>query len=260
MKKRTGTREWSQRTVNIQRGCEYSCRYCFAREQAIRFRRCSAEQWSLPAIDQAKVDKGYRFRPGVTMFPSTHDVTQTNIEQCLEVLEKLLASGNEVLIVSKPSWKCIPRLCDRLGRFRQQILFRFTIGSNDSGVLKFWEPGAPGFTEREDCLCHATDRGFRTSVSCEPYLDANIRSLFCELRSWVTECIWIGTLRNFKRRVDLTGVTEKQMEKYVKPLQDAQTPAAVQKLYQKLCMEQKVRWKDSIREIVGPTDETDNLR
>jgi len=35
------------------------------------------------------------------MFPSSHDITPTNLAGCLTVLKKLLEVGNEVLIVNR---------------------------------------------------------------------------------------------------------------------------------------------------------------
>ena len=36
----TGTREWADRTYNIQAGCEHACAYCYAHAMAVRFGRC----------------------------------------------------------------------------------------------------------------------------------------------------------------------------------------------------------------------------
>ena len=35
----TGTREWSEHSANIYNGCGHNCRYCYAREMALRFKR-----------------------------------------------------------------------------------------------------------------------------------------------------------------------------------------------------------------------------
>ena len=82
------------------------------------------------------------------------------------------AASNEVLVVSKPRVACVKRLCAELLPYRDQIVFRFSIGSTDSAVLSFWEPGAPGFEERLECLRIAHISEYVTSVSCEPMLDA----------------------------------------------------------------------------------------
>jgi len=249
---KTGTKEWAEVNVNIQRGCEHGCRYCYARYNSVkRFKRCTAEQWLSPVIDSKKVDKNYRRRKGIVMFPSTHDITTRNISECLVVLHRLLDAGNRVLIVSKPHWTCIPLMCESLKKYKHQIEFRFTIGSNDDDVLGFWEPNAPKFAERLACLWYAYKAGYETSVSCEPYLDAYVIYTYWSVVNYLTSSFWVGKLRAFNSRVDLAGVTEEQMIKYVEPLRSAQTDAVVMSIYKSFHSLPLVKWKDSIRKVVS---------
>lgn len=249
-KKKTGTREWAEDTVNIQIGCEHDCRYCYARAQAVRFKRLFGD-WSEPKIIQRVVDKNYGKREGVTMFPSTHDITPNNISECLCVILKLLDAGNQLLIVSKPRLDCILLMCHRLSKYKKQVTFRFTIGSTRDDVLAFWEPGAPSFDERLKCLQYAHYRNYQTSVSAEPYLDSGIEHLYTRCYPFITESFWIGTLREFKRRVDKSRISVGQMYDYVRPLLECQSRNAVLRLYEKLNGRPLIKWKDSIREIVG---------
>ena len=251
-KAKTGTREWAEDNVNIQRGCKYGCLYCYARANALRFKRiASPADWSTPVINHKAVDKNYGKYPGVVMFPSTHDITPDNISECLCVLLKLLDAGNQVLIVSKPRIDCILLICHRLADYKEQIEFRFTIGSTHDDVLAFWEPGAPNFKMRLDCLKYAHFNRYRTSVSAEPYLDAGVEHLYLALFPYITESFWIGILREFKRRVDQDVMSAGQIHDYVEPLQACQTASAVWRLYEKLNGRPLIKWKDSIREIAG---------
>lgn len=247
---KTGTKEWAASNVNIHRwGCEHDCRYCYGRYNAVRrFKHCTAQQWLRPVIDWRRVRKSYRKREGIVMFPSSHDITLSNLSACLTVLGKLLSAGNKVLIVSKPHLVCIKAICDELSRFKKQITFRFTIGSDNDAVLKFWEPNAPGFAERLECLKHAFYEGFATSVSAEPFLDDNVERLYLALRAHVTDTFWIGKLRDFDRRVDLADITESKML-YVHILKHCQSDEAVRQLHERLNGRPKIMWKDSIREI-----------
>ena len=34
-----GTEEWADKNINITRGCEYDCPYCYAKRNALRFGR-----------------------------------------------------------------------------------------------------------------------------------------------------------------------------------------------------------------------------
>jgi len=251
-KTKTGTREWATSTANIQRGCENNCRYCYARYNAVRrFKQCTLDQWRHSVIDQGKVDKVYGKRDGIVMFPSTHDITPDNVDACYVVLEKLLAAGNPVLIVTKPRWKCVTAICDCFREYRDQILWRMTIGSTDDEVLRFWEPNAPGFGERLMCLKYAYVCGFITSVSCEPYLDGQVELNYQKVLPFVRHSIWIGILRHFESRVDLSDVTEEQMKRFVEPLRQAQTDEAVRRMVERIADLPMIRWKDSIKHIIG---------
>ena len=253
--KKTGTKEWAVDNVNIQRGCEHGCRYCYARYNAVKwFKRCTDEQWLNPVIDQAKVDKKYYKGKGVVMFPSTHDITPRNLSECLCVLRKLLDAGNQVLIVSKPHWPCITLICETLKEYRSQIMFRFTIGSKDDEILGFWEPNAPKFKERLACLQYAYNCRYQTSVSCEPYLDSNVVDLYLAVKPWTTHSFWVGKIREFNRRVDMSVINAEQEEKFVKLLKAAQTDEAVWAIYNQLAVERLIMWKDSIREIIQKGD------
>ncbi len=253
-KKKTGTREWAVTNVNIQLGCENGCRYCYARHNAVKFRKwCTAEQWLDPVIVLSRVTRSYLKRDGVVMYPSTHDITSRNLSESICVLRKLLKAGNKVLLVSKPRYNCISTICDELLEYRNRLMFRFTIGSLDDCVLKFWEPDAPTFDERKHCLIFAWTWRFHTSVSCEPYLDCEvdkIANLLELLKPYVTDDFWIGKLRHFTRRVVLEGATAEDIERFVKPLQAAQSDEFVLGLCQRLNRERLVVWKDSIQEVI----------
>lgn len=255
-KRKTGTKEWSKSSVNIQLGCEHGCRYCYARYNAVKFRKwCTDEQWLDPVIVLSRVTRSYLKRVGVVMFPTTHDITPLNLSESICVLGKLLNAGNKVLLVSKPHLDCISTICESFQAFRKRLIFRFTIGSRDPRVLAFWEPNAPCFKERKSCLMYAFYEGYRTSVSCEPFLDyevSDIVNLYEELKPYinVVDGFWIGKLREFEKRVVMDGVTPEQEERFVKPLRAALSDEFVWWLYQRLKNKSTVKWKDSIREDI----------
>ncbi|MCK5616305.1 hypothetical protein KAR91_81335 [Candidatus Pacearchaeota archaeon] len=253
--KKTGTKEWAPFSMNFQRGCDHNCRYCYARFDAVvRYKRCEARHWPIPCIDEAKIDKPHKKKyPGRVMFPTTHDITPANISQYLCLLHKLLDAGNNVLIVSKPHWECITVICESCLEHQEQITFRFTIGSVQDDVLAFWEPGAPNFLERLSCLQYAFQAGYKTSLSCEPYLDAFPQYTYEACRDFITETgsFWIGKLRNFKSRADLKGATPDQCAKFVDPLVRAMSDSIVKGIYNILKDKPHIRWKDSIRKVIG---------
>jgi DNA repair photolyase len=251
---RGGVHEWSGTQINIQRGCENNCRYCYARFDAVkRHKKCTEFEWPMPIINQKLVDAKYPKYPAdkqPIMFPSRHDITQLNISECICVLKKLLDAGNSVLIVSKPRWAVVPQMAEILLDYKNQITFRFTIGSTSDETLKFWEPNAPGFAERLACLQYCANKGYQTSVSCEPYLDGLVHLVYEATKEFVTESFWVGKLKNFKSRVDLFHIMPAKMKEFVEPLLAASTKEAVRAIYNMLKDKPLVRWKDSIRKII----------
>jgi len=255
---RSGTKEWAAVNKNIQLGCEHNCRYCYSRFNAVnRFHKCTAEQWTKPVINNAKVDcdfgkvkndGSYEYD---VMYPSSHDITPRNLSQSLIVLTRLLAADNKVLVVTKPHWSCITAICDELKDYRHQINLRFTIGSTYNKTLEFWEPGAPNFTERTSCLQYAYNCGFITSVSCEPMLDPYVANLYEACSDFVTESFWVGKMRKFRQRVDLSGITEDQYRQFVKPVLVTLDDNTIKLFYETMKDYPLIRWKDSVREVVS---------
>ena len=156
-----GTGEWASHNYNIQSGCRSGCKYCYAQCMAIRFGRHTPASWLTPEIIPSKVDQRVGRKTGRIMFPTSHDIDPSNMDECLTALVTMLAAGNDVLIVSKPHLECVKRLCRELQAYKRQITFRFTIGSACTATLKSWEPYAPPFSERLASLRHAFKAGYR---------------------------------------------------------------------------------------------------
>lgn len=250
---KTGVQEWAVKSMNIERGCVSGCRYCFARyNDVVRWKRCSAEQWEHPCINEKKVDEPHTRRyDGVVMFPSIHNVTPTNINQYMTVLRKLLDAGNDVLIVSKPHFECVRLICKGLEAHKGNMEFRFTIGSTEDKILKFWEPGATDFIERVSCLEYAYAMGFKTSVSCEPYLDAYPMYTYQACIDFISESFWIGMMNKIDSRCDFSGVSDDDMKEFVEPVRKIQSHTFVKSMYEIMKDYPKIKWKDSVRKVVG---------
>ncbi len=250
-RKLSGTKEWASSNVNFLNGCQHSCKYCYAKAMVPRHGSMDITKWSTPTIKPGALEKGFRKREGTIMFPSCHDIHPENLDDAVTILKKLLEPGNDVLIVSKPHRKCIKRLCKELSMYKKKILFRFSIGSANSRTLKFWEPNAPLFAERLVCLKLAHQKGFSTSVSCEPMLDNKIHEVVRKVEPYVSDRIWIGKMNNTMRYCKICGWNNSETIAAVRQLEEWQSPENILKLYKKYRKHPKIMWKDSIRKLLG---------
>jgi DNA repair photolyase len=183
------------------------------------------------------------------MFPSSHDITPNNLNACEIVLRRLLDAGNKVLVVSKPHFSCIESLCTLFQWRRENILFRFSIGACDDQILSYWEPNAPCYDERKQCLRHAYQVGFKTSVSVEPMLDsANIDALISDLSPYVTDAIWIGTMNHLKR---LEKGSDTVLRQAIGRIRKGQTNSVIKAIYQRHKGNPMIKWKKEIKKMVG---------
>jgi DNA repair photolyase len=246
----SGTGEWAQHNTNIVKGCFNGCYYCYAQAMGMRFGHKKPGTWREEVIRHDLVGKKYCCREGRIMFPTSHDITPYTLDACATVLGKLLAAGNELLIVSKPNPACIDALCSELKTYRAQITFRFTIGSADDTVLKLWEPGAPSFHDRLAALELAFQAGFATSVSCEPMLDDRVKDVIAAVDPFVTDTIWLGKANRLRSTLSLNRAPQRVVEA-ANALLATQTDDRVLALYAELKERPKIRWKESIKDVVG---------
>jgi DNA repair photolyase len=193
------------------------------------------------------------------MFPSSHDITPNNINEAKIVLKKILEAGNDVLIVSKPHYKCIKKICDEFIQYKNRILFRFTIGSYNNKVLKFWEPGAPSLNERMKALKYAFNNGYETSVSCEPMMDNKVDKVIDAVKSCVTETIWLGKVNQMWNRLNRNTDMNKNIVKKAEQLEKWQSDPNILALYNKYKNDPMIMWKDSIQKVVAASNKVNKV-
>ncbi|MFH1958353.1 MAG: radical SAM protein [bacterium] len=246
-----GTYEWAEQNANFITGCKHNCKYCYSKEMAIRFGRKTAKDWSNEIIRKKNLNKKFRKVEGTIMFPSSHDITPKHLKQSIIFLRNILHEGNKVLIVTKPHIKCIEKICDEFVDFKDKILFRFTIGSCNSNILKFWEPGAPDFKERLNSLKLAYNMGYETSVSCEPMLDGKIDILINKVQKYVTNSIWLGKANSLLKRLKTNCTNDKETIIQANKLIRLQSDDIILKVYRKYKNNSIIKWKESIKSVVG---------
>jgi len=246
-----GVGEWAASSCNIQTGCENNCRYCYAKQFNRRFHSGERDTWDKPVLKYGAIEKGYGQRNGTVMFPTSHDITESNLTECITVLCKLIEAGNQILLVSKPRERCIEEICDTFCEERDQILFRFTIGSANDKVLRYWEPGAPAYAERIASLKLARSKGFATSISSEPMLDTDIHKVIERCKPYVTDSIWLGLANGLKGTLTLNCPGDDEAQKKAGDLIRVQNRDWVMALYEEYRNDPMIKYKDSIKKIVG---------
>lgn len=245
-----GTREWAVAEVNCAVGCSYGCRYCYARYDLVERRKLVTEQeWMQCKVDATLVCREQQKFDGQVMFPATHDIVPDNLEACLQVLENLLSIGNRVLVVSKPNLYCVKRICTAFPGYSSQLLFRFTITARDSNILRIWEPFAPLYQERKQCLEYAFNAGFPTSVSVEPMLDcSDTVNMVKELLPFISHSIWLGKMNKIETRVSSDS---EEMTQEIARIVAGQRDENILELYAQLKSENKIHWKESVKMVLG---------
>lgn len=209
---------------------------------ALRFGRIkSLDEWSKPVLNKKKFFQQVKKRKGRGMFPTTHDITPSTFVHCGIALKRLLRAGNEVLITTKPNFKLIKMLCKQIEPYKEQVQFRFTITSMDNFLLKEWEENAPDYQNRKASLIYAFQEGFKTSVSIEPFLDANPIPLINDIALYCTESIWIGIMnpKYFKYKLHTYDYVKTVIQEIVEMF-SITYPETVLK---------KIRLKDSIKNM-----------
>jgi len=211
---------------------------------AKRFGRSTDATWRSMEIRKDVLRKNFKKWPGRVMFPSTHDIFDISPfkEVCFTVLARLLESGNEVLVTTKPKLTIIQEIAHEFDQYKEQIQFRFTLTSINDRVLEFWEPNAPKFKERLASLKYAFTKKFKTSVSIEPFLDYDPTELVKKVAPFTTESIWIGRMNYITNK----NLSRKEKTYYNEIRKNYET-SHLWEVYDKLDGHPKIRFKDSIR-------------
>lgn len=241
----TGTKEWADEKNNCILGCCNNCLYCYAKGIGIRTGHTTEDLWKVERPNKNARPKKHK---GLVMFPTSHDLHYKNIGMWGSHLDALINLGNRILIVSKPEWDAMSYIIDhhKDSAYKQNIEFRYTIGTDDEVTRKFWEPGAPAMSERIRCLHYAYQCGFKTSISMEPLLVKDPVPFINKIEPYVTGEIWIGLMNYLKKEWftdDTIGWYNKQIE--------INSRDNILKVYNATKSNPKIRYKDSARDLLG---------
>jgi DNA repair photolyase len=254
--RKTGTREWSDHSVNCCLGCRHGCLYCYARQAALRWGKIDCgEDWTNERPDADAATVRQPTHKGIVMFPTCHDITVGNVGACLSMLVHLLHAENHVLVVSKAG-PHVPRLLDTaralVGKGSPEL--RVSLTCLDERLAAFWEPGAPPPDLRLDALRAAFSRGLATSVSIEPLLEpARAYQIVAEaVLAGVDGEIWIGAANHLRARTAwVRNRLGSNLEAEICRIESGQTPEKMHDVWEALRGKPQIRWKDSYQKVLG---------
>lgn len=198
----TGLFQWVDQYIILAKNCPNGCVYCYAMiKEVFRFKRRTYEEFRNYELIKPMI----RFKDGRSttkiekiedwiMFPGTHDIFPAILDISLDYIKRHLEIGNKLLIVSKPDCEVIQAITRECENFKDQILFRFTMTSQNEGLLDYFEPNAPSFSERLDILKYCYHKKFQTSVSIEPFLEKDPIPLIKKVALYCTDSIWVGMM------------------------------------------------------------------
>ena len=167
-------------TINPYRGCEFACKYCYARythefmemRDGIEFeQKIYAKQHAADLLRQEL----RKVKPGEDIALGTATDPYQPIEEELEITRTILEeiarhSGLEVGIVTKSAM--LARDIDVLREIGEhnRISVSFTVTTVDTELARILEPRAPRPDLRLECLRKLREAGIRAGVICAPVL------------------------------------------------------------------------------------------
>lgn len=183
---------------NIYYGCQYNCRYCYAK-RIYRWKTTWRDAEPVANAGDLARTEVQRKPPGRIMVCSMNDPYQpieAKLGLARDVLKVLLESRFLVLIMTKSD---LVTQDYEILRDHENVEVGFTITSLQN--LPGWESTVPGNTRRIEALKQAHDVGLKTFVSMDPTIPGETRpvEIMQALGSWVDRWI-IGSLNYMGNR------------------------------------------------------------
>lgn len=214
-KKKSGTEELGDKNVNIQKGCENGCLYCYAFSMRHHYDHMEMDEWLEPI--PLKEHKSYRKSDKTFFFASSHDMYPKNLDRCIKEIKKVLLPGNKLTIVSKANPDCIAALIPEITEYKTQIEFYITITTFDESLREYWEPKAPPILDRLFAVNMLLKAGFTVNILIEPMLSEPtplIDHILANFNISLLNFIWIGAMqyRSDAPKLDFQAIYKKYRE------------------------------------------------
>jgi DNA repair photolyase len=199
-------RESSEFSANIQVTCSNDCAYCYSAVVAVEkgYVRNRAK-WANDFLKKT-VPSFNRKYDNIVHYPTNHDVTFRNLDRHCTAIREILEAGNDLVICTKPSLRCMEAVARVCTDYKNKVTFRLTITSLAEAQSVLWEKYAPLPAERIATLKLLFEQGFRTEVFAEPLLQGagSAMDIYNSVYPYVTESICFGAMNMVDKRVDTT--------------------------------------------------------
>ncbi len=218
-------REYSELALNLYRGCDHGCLYCYSptvlhKERSLFLANAYLFAQSTKEISDSatKLQKAGEKRAVLLCFATDpYCQAEAATQRTRQAIVILHAHGLKVIILTKGG-KRATRDFDLLGPGDQ---FATTLTCVDDETSRWWEPGAALPEERMESLVEANSRGIQTWVSLEPVLYPNaVKQLIMLTRDftgfykvgklnyhpWALKVDWAKFAREITEFMDTLGV------------------------------------------------------
>jgi hypothetical protein len=97
----------------------------------------------------------------------------------------------------------------------------------------------------------AYERGFQTSVSCEPMLDTRIDRVVEAVRPFVTDAVWLGRVNQLRQALAHNCPGDQEVLSRADQMLEELSDDFLRRLYTRYQDDPMIKYKDSIKEVVG---------
>ena len=247
--KKLHNKQWTNGSIynilSVNSNCYNNCKYCYMKRIKNKFFGTDLENLDM-IVDQKKIDKKWKKvdekSSKVIMYPSSHDIFNDYLDKYIETAINMMNAGHTLLIVTKPRLDCIQQMINKFKNYKNKILFRLTITTDDDNIVNYYEPNAPKISERIECIKLLFENKYRTSVSLEPFLTNPIK-LIENIDKYVSDDIWIGCMSCMNTNTEID-------DKHKKDLNKLYSFNSLKKIIFALKDNKKVFWKTSVMKII----------
>ena len=169
-------REYSSLALNIYKGCEHACKYCFA-PSALMIKRDRYNGDANPKktiLNRLKKDTQYLAKNNIndeillSFIGDPYQPAETRYRFTRRVLEVLIEHNQPFTILTKGELRAEEDF-DLLQSYKEKR-FGTSLRFTEQHDADEWEPGAASVSDRITAIKHAHDRGIPTWVSLEPVI------------------------------------------------------------------------------------------